>query len=537
MKRLTMPLGTMLSIALLLASFMLVHALTTPLDPATPSTDPTPLTTIVVDSATDPDDNQSRTCLTHTPCTLRRAIVQARNLHANQRPVLIAFNIPATAEHGYDAVQQLWKIQIYPTTQTSIFRRLNGDIRIDGTTQPGGRATGPKIIIYGPGTGQKDGLVVGDVGGNNNHIIRGLGFQNLDTHIYLNTDNNLIEQNWFGLNDAGTEPVLRGDNPQNGSGNAGIAFASGTAGGGADNNIVRHNRFLGLNGVALAIRGTDNLIHDNFIGTRADGQITSKATDPTLICTPVDWLGGSGVSMADADNIFRDNYLAGIRIQISQWSLQADAIRVSGQRQTVRDNLIGLDTASRQIGVCGRGIYLSDGPKNLRIENNLIIEPTLSGISLNGILYDGNTLRTNLIRKTGSWPQVEGSARPEDAIQVNPSLPDPFENFVPAQVTLIDGVQVAGTAVSPCPNCIIELFLDDNDAIAEALESLALVTANAQGNWTATLNAPLPAGHGIRTTTTTAQFNNIANMSAGTTSGLSVLYRAELQLFLPLITR
>ena len=40
--------------------------------------------------------------------------------------------------------------------------------------------------------------------GNDGHVIRGLGFQNFGTHMFVNTDNNLIENNWFGLNDDGT---------------------------------------------------------------------------------------------------------------------------------------------------------------------------------------------------------------------------------------------------------------------------------------------------------------------------------------------
>ena len=125
--------------------------------PATPVQNAIFATIITVNSGTDPDESQSKTCLTDTPCTLRRAIVQARL--ATSRPVLINFNIPAEAAHGYDAAQQLWRIQVYNTTQTSIFRRLNGDITIDGSTQPGGRTTGPKIVIVGPGTGTKDGLI------------------------------------------------------------------------------------------------------------------------------------------------------------------------------------------------------------------------------------------------------------------------------------------------------------------------------------------------------------------------------------------
>ncbi len=485
-------------------------------------------TTITVNSGTDPDESLSKTCISDTPCTLRRAIVQARSA---SKPVLINFNIPTDPAHGYDATLQLWRIQVYNTTQTTIFRRLNGDITIDGSTQPGGRTTGPKIMIVGPGTGMKDGLIVGDVAGDNNIVIRGLGFQNLRTNIYVNTDDNIIENNWFGLNDAGTAPLLRDNNPQNGSGSDGVALMTG-----ADRNQIRNNYFLGLNGVATAIRGTNNTFSGNFVGTRSNGRVTDKQTDPTLICTPVDWLGGSGISVADTDNTIENNVFAGIRIQVSQWSLQADSIRVSGQRHIIRNNRIGRDGNDTAIGVCGRGIYLSDGPKTLTVQGNQIVEPSLSAISLNGILYDANTLRSNVIIKTSAWPQLDLAPKPEDAIQVNTSLPDPFEAFKPAKVTQISGVTVQGTAGtnSPCPNCIIELFRDDTDNVVEALASLAVVTANAQGNWTATLAAPLAAGQGIRTTSTTAQYNTIANMSAGTTTGLSELYGAGYKVYLPM---
>jgi hypothetical protein len=113
---------------------------------------------------------------------------------------------------------------------------------------------------------------------------------------------------------------------------------------------------------------------------------------------------------------------------------------------------------------------------------------------------------------------------------------------MPAQVTLIDDVTVQGTAGvnSPCPNCVIELFLDDNDGVVEALASLAVVTADAQGNWTATLSEPLADNHGIRTTSTTAQYNTIANMSAGTTTGLSMRYTIgpdDFPVYLPMIVK
>ena len=42
-------------------------------------------------------------------------------------------------------------------------RQLNGDITIDGSTQPGGRGDGPKIILYGHSpTGASNCMVLGE---------------------------------------------------------------------------------------------------------------------------------------------------------------------------------------------------------------------------------------------------------------------------------------------------------------------------------------------------------------------------------------
>ena len=59
-------------------------------------------TVITVTSGRDIDTNLGTTCST-SPCTLRRAIVQARNATAGQRPVLIRFNIPTTETQSYSS--------------------------------------------------------------------------------------------------------------------------------------------------------------------------------------------------------------------------------------------------------------------------------------------------------------------------------------------------------------------------------------------------------------------------------------------------
>ncbi len=492
-------------------------------------------TLITVTSTADPDTSDSTTCAT-SPCTLRRAVIQARNLPLNQKPVLIAFNIP-TSDSGYNSTLQLWKIQFSGISSASnaALRYLNGNIIIDGNTQTGGRATGPKIILVGPGTGLEDGIKMGESAGQNNNQIYNLGFQNFTTHLYINTTSNTVENNWFGLNDAGTAPYLRNNDPQDGSGSAGIAMAAGTTG--AISNTVRNNYFLGFDGMAIAVRGRNNQVTDNWIGMTATGDTPNKQTDPSLICTPDDWLGGGGISVQDQDQWIENNRLAGLRQQIFEISQQPDAIRVTGTGHTIRLNQIGINGHATEVGVCGRGIYMSDGPKTTVILSNTIVNSRLSGISLNGALYDSNILRANIIKNDTAWTQVDGSLMAEDAIQVGKSLPDPLEVFKPAKITSISGTIVSGSANSACPNCIIELFLDDTDAVTETLQSLGTVQSNASGDWTTTLPFTLTGHQGIRTTSTSTQYNAIPGRSSNTTTGLSELYRSRYLVYLPLIVR
>ncbi|MFZ6030078.1 MAG: hypothetical protein ACOYYS_20370 [Chloroflexota bacterium] len=536
--------GLLLALLLLLAGTGRSQAAATP--PQRPAgVLAAPVSVITVTSGTDPDTSNSSTCLSASPCTLRRAVIQARNLPVIQKPVLIAFDIPADAAEGYVAARQIWKIQFSGiSTDLSALRYLNGDIIIDGNTQPGGRTTGPKIILVGPGTGQYDALKLGATQTQNGNEIRGLGFQMFKTHVYVNSSNNIIEGNWFGLNDDGTGIVLRGGGEDDGSGNTGVSVGANVTG-----NRVQYNVFAGLAGVAAAINGDDGFFVHNYVGTAADGTVPGKQTASGLICSPVDWLGGSGLSMSGDGNTIEDNIIAGIRIAVEPPTIQADAIRVGGDHHIIRNNRIGVDADGAKIGVCGRGIYLQSGTEFNQIVTNQIVEPGLSAISLNDTpvvsTSDANTLRGNVIEKSTPWGEIEGNNSPEDAIQITKSLPDAFRNFNSAAITEIDGVHLSGTsgANSPCPNCVVEIFLDDSDAITEALQSLAVVTADADGNWSATLPAALAAGQGLRTTSTTAQYNTIAGMSAGTTTGLSPLVTPgsgpadERKIFLPLVIR
>lgn len=485
-------------------------------------------TTITVNSTTDPDTSDGKTCVSDSPCTLRRAVIQARSA---SKPVLIAFNIPIT-DPGYNSTLKIWRIQFSGVSASgqAALRQLNGQITIDGTTQPNGRTTGPKIILVGPTGGQKDGIKLGETGAQNGNVLRGLGFQNFSTHVYVNSSANRIENNWFGLSDNGQQPYIRNNNPEDGSGNAGVALSSGGSG-----NTIQNNYFLGFDGVAVALRGQEAVLQDNYIGLNAAGKAPGKKSDPNLICTPVDWLGGGGVSLDGPRHNMQRNTIAGLRQEIFGASTQPDAITVGSTCTdcVVQNNKIGLDAQNQVIGVCGQGIDITN-TKKVMLRENTLVNTANAAIFINGATSDANTLRGNIIRRSTPWALPN-----DDAIRRAPGLPDAFEFFNPAKVTSIKGKTVRGTSGdgSPCPNCIIELFLDDDDGINEALQSLGIATADSSGNWSFTLAAPLAAGHGIRTTSTTAQYNTIPRMNAGTTVGLSRLYTPGVRVFLPSITR
>ena len=515
-------------------------------EPTSPPTamemaDPVYNTIITVNSGTDPNDSKSESCATEEVCTLRRAIVQAR---LATPPVLIQFDIPEDPAEGYNSALGIWEIQVN-TTDLDAFRRLTGQITIDGTTQPGGRDEGPTIFVIGPGTGQKTGFVVGDIAGEDEIIIRGLGLQNFATHMYINTNSNLIEDCWFGLSTDGMN--LTSGNINEPEGGTAIALMSS-----ADNNVIHNNRFAGFFGASVAIRGNDNVFTANWVGMRADGIVPLPAQFQQHPCSgSTTWAGGSGVTVEGNRNQIGGpdpadgNRFAGLYLNIFGLSEQPFAIEFKGATNNVivQNNIIGLDGADNPIGICGRGLKLSNGPQGTRVVDNVFVETGLSAILMNRWDINGNTLRGNIIRRESPWPEPQGdSTFPEDAIAYGGTVPSALQAFQPAAITGIDGVNVTGVSgtsenAQVCAHCTIEIFLDDTDAITEALQSLAVVTAGANGNWTATLSAPLEAGQGLRTMSTVPDEWTIDDLAEGTTSNLSILYGGGFTIYLPLVVR
>ena len=509
-------------------------------------------TVITVTSGTDPSNSKSETCYTgtssdETPCTLRRAIVESRLLSSGELPVLISFDIPEDPAEGYDSSLEVWEIEPQSTSDNHVFRRIKGQVTIDGATQPGGRSSGPKIILIGPGTGQDGGFIVGDVSGDDRITIRGLGMQNFKTHMYVNTEYNIIEDCWFGLSSDGTT-LSSGDDTDPEGGSA-ISLMSD-----AEYNIVRDNKFAGFFGASVAIRGDSNEFTGNWIGMRADGTVPIPAQFDKHPCTGSTWAGGSGITVEGNNHQIGGpdkadgNRFAGLYLDIFEESEQPFAIESSGtdDKNLIQNNVIGLDALDNAIGICGRGIKLSGGPEDTQVISNTIVETGLSAILMNdSIIIDrlnGNTLRGNIIKRESAWPEEQGdNTFAEGAIAYGSGVPDALRAFQPAVVTHIDGTNVTGVSGTSensqvCANCTVELFLEDTDGVVEALESLDVVIADGDGHWTATLSTPLGENDRLRTMSTVPDDWTIDDLDAGTTSKLSVLYPI-VEVYLPLVVR
>lgn len=479
-------------------------------------------TTVITVTSTADDGGNSQTCAT-TPCTLRRAINQARGLSAAARPVLIAFDLSYTDTGYVGAPLNVWFILVNSANsgaEVFAFRDFGtaGQVIIDGATQPRRRAfsSGPRVILAGDNS--KGAFTL--TGGNN--VIRWLGFQGFGDRMVSvpGTSNNLIESNWFGLAASGSSIALRDtSDPEKGSGKVGVYAQSGGV-----NNVVQLNKLAGLDQAAIALDGNQSFVLSNTVGLRASGTLPAVAWNRQ--CRPnaryFNWFGGSGIKINGQNHVAQCNQIAGLLYQsVDPFSTPEDAITVSGRGHIVRENQIG------QAGfTCGEGIFVGGaaGAHSIQIVTNTVANTGgKAGILVTGgqFGYDLNavTVRANII--TGNRA---------NAFAFGDTVPSNLQNFNPAAVSSIAGTTVNSTAGagSPCANCRVELFLDVIDTVTETRESLAIVTANAAGNWSATLPRTLAITEGIRTASTTAVDGQITHpsgvYSAGTTSKVSVLH-------------
>ncbi len=458
------------------------------------------------------------------------------------------FNLPLN-DPNYDAALQYWKVQIDESYEWELKRRyitdVSGQVTIDGNTQPGGRANAPKIMV----NTNRDNLPTFGVSlevRTSNNVIRNLGFIG-GGQIILYEGNNLVENNWMGLKANGSGLSL--------ASTASTQAARSLARGGiilpnedSDNNIIRGNRIIGAFERAIRITsgGDNNLIEANYIGMDSQGHVPAPHDTGVNCARELDynaslWYGGRGIQVTGDNNTVTNNRLVGLHVPQSTNDTPPITMEIAGVGNTVTLNVIGRDLAGKDAGVCGQGMLLQG--TELLVENNLIVH-TRNGFDPgdDGTDFDSAILTQSFAAGSGRWITVRknmvidaGAATHPDHVYrfASPGVPVELRKFNPAKVSGINGTSVTGTqgddAVLPgpttisaaCPNCRIYLYADDLDGRIEAKEFLSEATADASGNWTATLSRSLTADEGLRTQSMAMANGVIHFYGAGTTSKLS----------------
>jgi hypothetical protein len=506
-----------------------------PSEGATPDVRRPAAETITVTSTEDLDTSLSATCAANPsdPCTLRRAIVQARE--STDKPATIAFDLP-TSDNGYDSTEQVWVFEF--SGLGSELRNPNGQIIIDGTTQSDNTdarpiSAGPSVFIRGTPTAAQFTEIVFDGDANE---LRGVGFQYV--RLKFNGSDNTIENNWLGLSLDGTTIVFPDDDPTRDN-RASIETAENETG-----NLIQDNTLAGSRSGAISLRSDSSTVANNQIGTRADGTIPD--VPEVQICRPNfqtgNWFGGDGINVAGDNNTISDNLLvAMLTASDDPNSTPPPAIEVGRSNNTIQNNQIGIQSDDTKRWVCGIGIRIVDEGHDV-LNNEIYGAAGEGAIAIFGSQISfgqgGITLQGNIMEESTT------------AVFFGPTVPATYANFNPGKVTSISGTTVTGTngddgVISPgdtfpstCANCTIEIFLDDSDGTVETLQSLGTTTSDTNGDWTFTLPAALADGEGLRTMTTTSGFDQISNLGPDTTTKVSDdLYGALRSVNLPFVTK
>ena len=529
-------------------------------------------TTIVVDWSIDEDSSSNTHTCTYTQgglfqpdttgtgagkCTFRRALREAGARADNSicpgcAPITIVFTgLNGTNgdadDINFSASDNQWVLPLDDAggstpckyclkPQTGI--DSSGNITIQGPAVDVLAGQMPKIIIESDRTLQIS---------LDNVTIKNMGFMGGQS-IHWQQANGTFMNNTWGLSPDGMSIVFDdlAGNPDNLAGNHAILTTTNQV----SNMLIQGNVIAGASteAIELGSNSTGNRILNNRIGMRIDGSVPvvpeafkcRTFTSILPVVPPIDsseWFGGEGISAAGIGLLIEGNTLAGLQTIHSTNTTPAGAIRILGRLHTVQMNTIGKDINGFEVGVCGQGIHLStlkntDNPQlntgHMILDNELYgprngFDNTKGAIlwsdsSVSSRLDGGNTVRRNLV--------VNGT---EKYHEIGPLLSTSIRVFEPAQINTISGTLISGGnnqsnidgSPSPCPNCIIDFYLDDGDINKEALEYLGTTTANANGDFSFTLAQPLPTGFGIRTTSTSVADGVIGASLSGQTSKMS----------------
>ncbi len=519
-------------------------------------------TTITVDWALDEEPNHNNHTCTYTQgglffpdttgtgagkCTLRRALREAGARPLVDRPINIVFTGLNGTDGDADDTQfssGQWVLPIAAGASTSKFglypqsiTDVTGQVNIIGfPVDVQGNNEMPKIMVD---SGKTLEIELNDV------TIQAMGFYG-GMSIHAKEAGFTFQNNTWGLAADGLDMVF-GDLLGNTDNLAGSHGVLGLAK--ADDMLVQNNIITGASTYAVEVNSATEGVQvlNNWIGTNINGSVPTVPVH--LVCrtftniNPVspplqagEWFGGAGISAAGTGLLIEGNYIAGLQNIRSTNDTPPEALTVFGSLHTIENNVIGQSVDGQSIGVCGQGIKFSTQTDVITpVNNGHLVLNNLIDSSRNGfentkgaILWSdtsspafrdsGNTVRGNLV--------IDG---PEKYFEMGPMIASAIRLFEPAEITSVEGTLVAGRShtgnimgdPSPCPNCIIDFYLDDTDGSEEAFVHLGSTVADGNGDFSFNMTAPLPNGYGIRTTSTSQANDVIPNTWAGTTSTLS----------------
>ncbi|GIW81611.1 MAG: hypothetical protein KatS3mg105_3418 [Gemmatales bacterium] len=311
------------------------------------------------------------------PDTLRAAIIQANN-----NPGLDQIHFDLTG-FGVETI-----------SLTSALPPITDAVIIDGTTQPTFVGL-PIIEIDGSGASPASGFEVVASG----TTIRGLIINRFSSGagIVLNSDNNLIENNWIGTNDTGKGAAPNANGIQVNSSNNVIQF-----------NVISGNA---NDGIASSSFTSNNLIRGNLIGTDTSGSSAlSNGQNGITMIDANDWvIGGPSVSDRNvisgnlkhgiyietftagaSNNIIQSNFIGTNQTGTAALPNQEDGIHIAG----ATDTTIGGTSASQRNLISGNrqsGIFLGQSPNGAPATGNQI-QGNYIGTDVNGNSAIGNNV-------------------------------------------------------------------------------------------------------------------------------------------------
>jgi parallel beta-helix repeat protein len=360
--------------------------------------------------------------------SFREALLSANATLTATLPLTITFNIPLT-DTGYDASLGAWTISVGSTSFATLPTLTRGNLRIDGTTQPG-NSSHPRIVLDGNNAFADPGFINGLTITSGNNVVRGLVLANFEEAAIAlsgaSAVNNHIAGSYIGTDALGLSPQAFGC--------CGIELRDGAhdnlIGGSAaaDRNLISGTAFDGGVWIHDATT-TRNTVAGNWIGLDATGQ----GPLPNVLAgvhlsdgTHHNLIGGAGQGNVISGNEFgvyieasAANIVAGNIIGLPADGLNAIDNHLGNQGgifivKGSRDNLIGgTSPGARNVisgnGISdsyGQGIYLYDvSTTNNTVQGNYI------GVDISGARPAGNRAHGVLVGN-GAHGNAIGGATP-----------------------------------------------------------------------------------------------------------------------------